>query len=114
MSVGGRVHQESSMTQLGTISLVSDPYFVTVHNVLVLDIEDLIGYRFRWKRLVLMSMTDKESEETQGCIERCTLAFLGDALIDFLVLEKVCQRRPDSTSGTEFPIVNHIQRLSVR
>ena len=68
-------------------------------SIIVAAIERLIDYKFKQKSLAAAALMNQESQQGPFGIDRRMLAFLGDALIDLLVVEQICDKRPESNSG---------------
>lgn len=62
-------------------------------------LEDIIGYRFRRSRILLQAITHPSSELAfrWGCYQR--LEFLGDAILDFVVTQRIFRDQPNMDPG---------------
>lgn len=72
---------------------------VEARRLSLVPLEDIIGYRFRRKRILLQAITHPSSELAfkWGCYQR--LEFLGDAILDFVVTQRIYRDHANMDPG---------------
>ncbi|VDO04032.1 unnamed protein product [Rodentolepis nana] len=78
-----------------------DDFHTTLENqrLSLAPLEEIIGYRFRRIRILLQAITHPSSEMAfkWGCYQR--LEFLGDAILDFIVTQRIFTENPHMDPG---------------
>lgn len=70
-----------------------------MNSVDVETVEQLIGYVYKDKKLLVRALTHP-SKESDCNKNYQTLEFLGDSIVDFIVAEQLMKQYPDSPEGT--------------
>ena len=63
------------------------------------DVEEAIGYEFQTRTYLEMSLDRGSQRRANGVFDYLRLAFLGDALIDVLVVQELFRKNPNATAG---------------